>query len=368
MRVPIPVHMRLGFWLAICLAVLTAVEWLAPWAARQAGGEDLGAGRQLAAAREPTAAGELAAAGEPAAVEEPAAADAGSQTPAEGTAGAPQHTPPKVDPLAKAEQALAAEEPAAGRTARELPPIPYWELVQEGGPLMYPIFCVSIVAAAFAFERMLGLRRRKVMPVELISALGSLAAQKGGIDPRQAYRLCQEYPSAAANVLKSMLLKAGRPHAEVEKAVEKASEREATRLYYNVRWLNISTAIAPMLGLLGTIQGMIYAFFVTANMPLEANKAEQLAHGIYTALVTTFAGLSVAIPCAIVAHLLEGRIVRLMGELDDIVMGLLPQLERFEGRLRVSKDQLDSPPADTMRPPAGDETKRKQPTATPPSG
>ncbi len=350
MKIPIAAHMRLWFWLVISLAVVMATQWLAPAAFEPLGAVDLAAQRQLAAAEGPTA------------------GDAGAEGSAEPAPGAPQHIPPKVDPVAKAEQALAADEPSAGTARRELPPIPYWDLVKEGGPLMYPIFFVSVVAAAFAFERILGLRRRKVMPTELISALASLSSQKGGIDPRQAYRLCQAYPSAAANVLKSMLLKVGRPHAEVEKAVEKASEREAARLYYNVRWLNISTAVAPMLGLLGTIQGMIYAFFVTANMPLEARKTEQLAHGIYTALVTTFAGLSVAIPCAIVAHLLEGRILRLLGELDDIVMGLLPQLERFEGRLRVSKDQLDSADADSQRTPAVEEAKRKQPTATPPAG
>ena len=117
-----------------------------------------------------------------------------------------------------------------------------------------------------------------------------------------------------------------------------------------------------MLGLLGTIQGMIMAFFVTANLPANANKTQPLAEGIYVALVTTFAGLTVAIPAAIVAHMLENRIQKLFRELDEIVMGVLPQLERYEGRLRVSKEQFDAGgEPEPVRPLPPEEPKRKQP-------
>jgi biopolymer transport protein ExbB len=87
---------------------------------------------------------------------------------------------------------------------------------------------------------------------------------------------------------------------------------------------------------------MIQAFFETANLQPGANRADYLAEGIYKALVTTFAGLSVAIPAAILAHMFEGRIQRLFRELDGYVAKLLPQLERFEGRLRANHEKLDS--------------------------
>jgi len=137
-----------------------------------------------------------------------------------------------------------------------------------------------------------------------------------------------------------MLLKVGRPQSEIEHAVIEASEREADRLYSNVRTLNLAAAVTPLLGLLGTVLGMIQAFFVTANMEEKANKAEQLASGIYVALVTTFAGLAVAIPAAVFAHLLEGRIQSLLRDIDDLLFNLLPQVERYEGKLRVSREQL----------------------------
>ena len=224
--------------------------------------------------------------------------------------------------------------------------IPILELFLAGGYLMLPIAAMSILVVMFLVERFLGLRRRKVLPSELISGLGALAQQEGGLDPRSAYRMCQQFPSSAASVIKTMLLKVGRPQAEMEHAVSEANNREAARLYANVRWLSLAAGVTPLMGLLGTVWGMINAFFVTANLPIGANKAQHLADGIYIALVTTLAGLLVAIPAAIAAHVFEGRIQRLFRELDETLLGLMPQFERFEGRLRVSKNQIETPPAD----------------------
>ncbi len=79
---------------------------------------------------------------------------------------------------------------------------------------------------------------------------------------------------------------------------------------------------------------MILAFYTTTNLPASANKSISLSEGIYIALVTTFAGLCVAIPAAVLAHIFEGRIQKLLRELDETLLGLMPQLERFEGRMR----------------------------------
>ena len=264
-----------------------------------------------------------------------------------------------ADAEAKAQEALAAETSAPDQATEETPaPDPtqsermnFLELMLSGGPLMIPIGLFSLVVVTFGLERALGLRRRKIMPPKLIRGLGNLASQKGGLDPRLAYRLCQEHPSTAANVIRTMLLKVGRPHSEVERAVADANEREAARLYSNVRWLNLSSGVSPLLGLLGTVQGMIQAFFVTANLPAGVNKGQFLAEGIYVALVTTFAGLAVAIPATVLSHFFEGKIQNLFRELDETLLGLLPQLERFEGRLRVSQDQFEGRVAEHVQPP-----------------
>ena len=286
-----------------------------------------------------------------------------SQQPGPGAAPAAPD-PAAADPAARltAAEQLAEAALAAGETSREeeaaadeaaaamqAPEINLLELLVRGGYLMLPIGAMSLLVVAFGAERMLGLRRRKVLPPRLISGLGQLATQKGGLNPRQAYKLCQQYPSTAANVIRTVLLKVGRPHTEVEHALSEANDREAARLYSNVRWLSLAAGISPLLGLLGTVWGMIQAFFATANLPTGANKAEYLAQGIYVALVTTFAGLAVAIPAAVLAHYFEGRIQKLFRELDEVLLGLLPQLERFEGRLRVSQDQFDQPDSKSTR-------------------
>ena len=253
-------------------------------------------------------------------------------------------------------------EPAPVAAPAPLPTMNLLELALAGGPLMIPIALMSFLVVLFAIERWLGLRRRKIIPPELTKSLGELAARPGGLDPRQAYKLCQQFPSTTASVLCAVLMKLGRPHAEVEIAVKDASDREATRLYKNVRPIELAITITPLLGLLGTVQGMIQAFFITANSADKGNMGERLAGGIYVALVTTFAGLSVAIPAAILAHYFEGRIQSLFRDIDELLLELLPQLERFEGKLRVHR----TPPAPSETKPPND--KPRPPEAQPVAG
>jgi biopolymer transport protein ExbB len=183
-------------------------------------------------------------------------------------------------------------------------------------------------------ERILALRTQRVLPDGLVSGLGELSAGAGKFDPKKAYRLCQEYPSAAASVIRAMLLRVGRPLPEIESVVAQASQREADRLYSNVRWLNLAASLSTLLGLIGTIQGMIMAFHQLTMIDAAADRTSVLAAGIYTALVTTFAGLFVAIPSLLASHFFEGRIQKVFHQIDELALHLLPQLERYEGRVR----------------------------------
>lgn len=208
-------------------------------------------------------------------------------------------------------------------------------LISQGGLLMLPIYLASIVTIAVVIERLISLRRSRVLPRALLEELIPRRGD-GEMDPRSAYRQCQNYPSPAANIIRTMLLKVGRPHSEVERAVAEASEREANRMYANVRWLNLVAAVTPLLGLLGTVWGMIRAFFDTTQLAIGQNKADYLAAGIYVALVTTLGGLAVAIPAAIFAHYFEGRIQRIIYHIDELLFNLLPHIERYEGRMRLN--------------------------------
>lgn len=249
-------------------------------------------------------------------------------------------------PATTANPASPTNDPGEGSASEsEAPGIRIFQLANEGGIFMYPIYLLSLVAVGVIIERSFALRSRRVMPPALINDLGKLGDSPSGFDPKKAYQSCQAHPSAAANVIRSMLMKVGRPHSEVETTVQQASEREANRLYGNVRWLNLCSTLAPLIGLLGTVQGMIIAFHRTTFMPVGANKSVELANGIYTALVTTFGGLCVAIPAAFAAHYFEGKIQALFLELDEMLFHLLPQIERYEGRVRFQRDaDLAAPP------------------------
>jgi len=222
--------------------------------------------------------------------------------------------------------------------------IDWYEMMWKGGPLMIPIGIFSVIVVAFTIERSLGLRRKKVIPRRLVTALGAMAASSAGFDPRKAYRLCQQYPSAASNVVRTLLLKVGRPTDEVERAVSESIARESWRLNYNVRPIVLSVTVTPLLGLLGTVFGMMLVFFRTANAPVGQDRAVVLADGIYLKLITTFAGLAVAVPALVIAHYFEGRIQSLLREIEDLAQGLLPQVEKYEGKLRSSRQAIGAEP------------------------
>lgn len=228
----------------------------------------------------------------------------------------------------------AAQSTKAKKTQGELD---FLELLVSGGVFMIPIGIFSLIGLAVAVERVISLRRARVIPEALVTGMGQLSAGQTVFDPRKAYKLCQQYPSVASTVVRAMLLKIGRPHGEIEKAVSDSLQREAERLYNNVRWLNLATVVAPMIGLLGTVWGMIICFREMTLLDVGQNRAAQLAEGIYVALVTTLGGLMVAIPAACVSHLLEGRIQSLMFQVEELVGSLMPQIERYEGRIRFTR-------------------------------
>jgi biopolymer transport protein ExbB len=269
----------------------------------------------------------------------------------EPKAGAKQPADPSAA-KEKADQALAAAatesatkfEKKSPAAVQPMPSIDWFEMIWKGGPLMIPIGIMSILVVAFTIERFIGLRRKKVIPRRLITGLGAMAASPAGFDPRKAYRLCQQYTSSASNVVRAMLLKVGRPTDEVERAVSDSISRETWRLNYNVRPLVLAVTVTPLFGLLGTVFGMMLVFFRTANAPVGQDRAVVLADGIYLKLITTFAGLAVAVPALVVAHYFEGRIQALMREVEDLVQGILPQVEKYEGKLRVARQSAGAEP------------------------
>ena len=190
------------------------------------------------------------------------------------------------------------------------------QVLQDGGPLMILIAACSFILCVFVFERAISLRRRRVIPRPFVKRfLSQLRA--GQLDRDQALQLCAQNRSPVVDVFANGVKKWGRPAVEVEQAIIDAGERVTHQLRRYLRLFNGIATISPLLGLLGTVLGMIRAF----NAIVQAGamgRPELLAAGIGQALLTTAAGLSVAIP-ALIAYLFFGsRVDRLIIEIDAL--------------------------------------------------
>lgn len=252
--------------------------------------------------------------------------------------------PPAADAAAEAQRRALIEQ-----RLNDTESLTLVNLVLSGGRMMIPLGVISVLVVALSFERLFALRRARVVPYRLTRELQQLRLAEGGLDPRQAYWLCNKYPSALANAVKAMLQRIGRPQSEVVHAVSETTEREADRLYSNVRWISLLGGVSPLLGLMGTVWGIIWTFYETTQLEIGADRADQLASGIFVALVTTLGGLTIAIPAMIIAQYFESRIIKLFHEVDEILFDLIPGFEHYEGKMRARHRKYDAPVSNSPR-------------------
>ena len=180
-----------------------------------------------------------------------------------------------------------------------------YDTTLDGGWMMVPIVLCSVLALAFFVERSVALGRRRLVPRGFVESFERELTR----GPEQARTWLQGIKAPIARVMDAGLARWNDPRVEVEKAIEDAGSREVSRLSGNLRPLVVVTAVAPLLGLLGTVIGMIKAF-QTIALEKGIGKPELLAEGISEALVTTAAGLIVAIPAQIAYFYLKARVDR----------------------------------------------------------
>ena len=183
------------------------------------------------------------------------------------------------------------------------------QLLRAGGTIGLVILGLSMAMVALIVEHMLTIRRKSLMPDGLADSVSSLVATGRFSD---AERLCRERHSFLGSVLAEGLAEAPLGYAAVEKSMEDASAEQSARLFRKIEYLSVIGTIAPMLGLLGTVWGMIVAFqeFATKLNP----PVSELAPGIYQALVTTLMGLGVAVPALAAFAIFRNRIDELVAE------------------------------------------------------
>jgi len=186
-----------------------------------------------------------------------------------------------------------------------------WDFVVKGGPAMILIAACSLVALAVVVERATMLRRTAVVPSRLKPELDAV-----GGDTKRAIEVCKASKSPLGEVIAAGLAKRGQAPEAMQKAMEDAGRREVIHLRKRMRLLGGLPQVATMLGLLGTIFGMITTFQTIAFSGQSLGKTELLAKGIFEAWTCTAGGLLVAIPVLICFHWLMGKVEMRMVDLD----------------------------------------------------
>lgn len=192
------------------------------------------------------------------------------------------------------------------------------EYIVAGGPVMIPIGISSVVGLAAFLERIWTLRRSRVAPPSLIREILRLA-REGKFD--EALAVCRRQSLPATRLLEIPLAMRGATREVIKERIEELGRREAAELERFIAVLTTVGALGPLLGLLGTVGGMILTF---QAVQAEANAdVHQLAGGIAQALVTTFGGLCVAIPAVAASRYLLSRVDSLVIELEEASLTLL---------------------------------------------
>lgn len=186
------------------------------------------------------------------------------------------------------------------------------EFIQKGGPLMSLLLVGSVLGVAVFFERLLYLRRVTVSTDDLLRGLANLI-RRGHLGEAQLE--CKGTPGPVARVVHAAILRHDLPRADLKEIVQEAGQLEVPRLERHLSVLATVAQTAPLVGLLGTVTGMIQAF-VTVSTQSGYVSASTLSGGVYTSLLTTAAGLGIAIPAQVAHQFLSARVNGLLRDME----------------------------------------------------
>ncbi|MCA9175422.1 MAG: MotA/TolQ/ExbB proton channel family protein [Planctomycetales bacterium] len=246
-------------------------------------------------------------------------------------------------------------QPACGQTTpatTEAAPSPegIFDVVFSGGWVGFLIvallFALSMLAAYLVFEQIMTLRRSEIMPDKISDQVRALLAEGRVVE---ADKICRAKPSFLTFVLLNGLAEVDGGWHAVEKAMEDATAEQSARLFRKVEYLSVIGNIAPMVGLLGTVTGMIFAFQQVASTQGAAG-AGDLAEGIYQALVTTVGGLIVAIPSLGAFAIFRNRVDQLVAEAAYLAQHAFAPLKRRRPTVAAVAPAQSAPPSAPPRP------------------
>lgn len=200
-------------------------------------------------------------------------------------------------------------------------PIVHW--FERGGIFMWPLLVCSVLGLALLCERLLALQSARLGDPKFPDAIVDALDDAG---PHAALRLCTDRTDAMAAIFRAGLERAELGAAAVEKAMEARAAIEASGLQRGIAWIATISNIAPLFGFLGTVSGMIHAFEAIASA--EQVSAKIVASGIAEALITTEAGLLIAIPAQAAHNFFVARVDRFLIQLESSAHDLLEAIGR----------------------------------------
>ncbi|MFW6158487.1 MAG: MotA/TolQ/ExbB proton channel family protein, partial [Planctomycetota bacterium] len=222
-------------------------------------------------------------------------------------------------PLARAADDTEGGGEEAAKTARrdeteEAESMSVLEVINAGGFIGYIIIFLFLISVALTIEHALTIRRGVIMPPELLADVEECFERE---EYEEAIMVCEEQPTFFSNVVAAGLSRVNAGYKQMEEAMSEAGEEAAVDVQQKISYLALIANIAPMLGLLGTVLGMIKAFAAISN-PNVPPKPADLAGDIQLALVTTFLGLVVAIPVMCVYQFFKNRVQKIVLEVGAI--------------------------------------------------
>ena len=212
--------------------------------------------------------------------------------------------------------------PAAQAAASAVQELSLWDLCLRGGPLMIPIALLSLVCVYIFVERAMVIHRASREDATFMRRIRDYV-HEGELE--SAHNLCKKNGSPYARLIDRGLSRIGRPVNDILAAVENTGNIEVATLSKGLPWLATTAAGAPMLGFLGTVIGMVQAFYDIASAGNSANIAT-FSSGIYTALVTTVAGLVVGVIALFAYNYLVARVNSVMNLLEQKSMEFMDLL------------------------------------------
>ncbi len=200
-----------------------------------------------------------------------------------------------------------------------------WAIFVKGGIVMIPLALLSIMGVAVTIEKLISLRHSRVIQKEIVGCIESV---RSGSDIPMAIKLCERYNGPFANVIRAGLEEASASPIEMRQAMEDIGRREVKRLERYLVVLETVAGASPLLGLLGTVLGMIKVFSVISIAGV--GQAGLLSGGIAEALITTAFGLSIGIPALIMYNFFDSRADALTLKIEGYAHVLIKQLSGME--------------------------------------